>query len=222
MKRMRAKNILACLALASLLIPSSMLHARAPNIQVLGLFKDKAAVKINNEQIMLKIGVPTEHGVLLLRSNAKRAVISIKGVEKTYTIGSRVGTNYSKPGKKIVRIPSQNGMFLTPGMINGRRTEFLIDTGANVVSIGRETANKLEIPFRETGVVVNVSTASQLTKAWQVNLDTVTVGGITLNQVMGVVIDTDHQQHILLGMSFLSRIKFSQDKGMVVLEAKSL
>lgn len=220
MERPVAKKILAGLLLVSLLIPSAILHARPPNIQVVGLFLDKAAVKINGEQIVLEVGMPTVHGVLLVRSNAKRAIISINGVEKIYGLGSHVSTKLSKPGKKVVRIPSRNGMYFAPGQINGRSVDFLIDTGASVVSMGRATANELQIPFRETGIPTNVSTASQVNKAWQVNLDTVTVGGITLNQVTGVVIDTDHHQQVLLGMSFLGRIKFSQEQGLVVLEAK--
>ena len=87
--------------------------------------------------------------------------------------------------------------------------------------MSRPTANKLQINYLETGKLTQVSTAAALKKAWHVKLNKVTVGGITLHQVDGIVIDTTYEQEILLGMSFLGRVKFSQDQGVVVLEAKA-
>ena len=112
-------------------------------------------------------------------------------------------------------------MYKTQGLINGRSVQFLVDTGASVVAMARPTADRLQIPYREQGSPMKVSTASQLKNAWHVKLNSVTVGGITLHQVDGTVIDTEHEQEILLGMSFLNRVRFSQDQGVVVLEANS-
>jgi len=220
LKRVGSKLIAAGLMWACMCAPVATLAADPLNIQVLGLFRDKAAVKINGERVLLETGVPTEQGVLLIRSNAKRAIIEIDGVQKSYGLGSDVSTRLSKPVKKTVRIPSNRGMYLTHGLINGRSVNFLVDTGASAVAMGRVTADRLQIPYRETGRQIRISTAAAVKRGWRVMLDSVTVGGITVNQVEGTVIDTAHDNEILLGMSFLRRIKVTQEEGIVVLEAR--
>ena len=221
MKTFNIKAVLVGLLVTALLVPMAAVAARPVNIQVLGLYRDKAAVKINGQQELLKLGIPSKSGAVLVRSNAKRAIIEINGVQKSYELGSSVSTKLSKPLKKIVRIPSSRGMYLTQGLINGRTVDFVVDTGASNVTMSRVTADNLQIPYRQTGIQSKVSTASEIKDAWAVKLASVTVAGITLQQVDGTVIDTGHDQQILLGMSFLGQIKLTQERGMVVLEAKA-
>lgn len=197
------------------------LSANVPRIQVLGLFRDKAVVKINGKQSMLKVGDEAKDGIRLVRSNARLAVIEINGENRKFGLGSQVSTSLSKPKSAIVRIPSHRGMYKTSGLINGRSVDFLVDTGASIIAMARPTADKLQIRYLETGIPMKVSTASEMKNAWQVKFNSVTVGEITLHQVDGTVIDTVHDQEILLGMSFLGRVKFSQDQGIVVLEARA-
>lgn len=190
----------------------------APRVQVVALFSGKAMLRINDRQHLLKAGGPAIEGVHLLRASSERAIIEINGVEKTLTLGSDISTQLTKPEKKFVRIPSRRGMYFTSGQVNGRSVDFLVDTGATLVAMSRPTADRLQIQYIERGVPATVKTASGLENAWRVTFRTVTVGGITISNVRGVVIDTNHDQAILLGMSFLNRLKFSQEQGMVVLE----
>jgi len=176
-------------------------------------------LKISGDSRLLKVGDEAVHGVRLISSNANFAIIEVNGKQKKYGLGAQVSTRLSTPKSTVVRIPSNRGMYRTNGQINGRSVDFLVDTGATVIAMARPTADRLQIQYRETGTPIKVSTASEVQNAWHVKLNTVTVGGITLNQVDGTVIDTEHDQAILLGMSFLNRVKFSQDQGVVVLEA---
>ena len=217
----KLRNTFAGLLIAVILMPLIVMAAQPMNIQVMGLFRDKASVKINGKQELLKLGEPSASGVVLIRSNSKRAILEVNGVQKSYGLGSQVSTKLSKPLKSIVRIPSIRGMYLTQGFINGRNVSFVVDTGASQVAMSRVTADRLQIRYRETGIPSTVSTAAALKKAWRVKLDSVTVGGITLQQVDGTVIDSAHDQEILLGMSFLGRVKLTQESGMVVLEAEA-
>ncbi len=194
--------------------------ANAPKIKVVALFSGKAMVKIDGKQVMMAAG-DVKHGVKLVRASSREAVIEVNGQQKKLGLGSQVSTKLAKPKKHIVRIPSNRGMYLTQGLINGRNVDFLVDTGASVVAMSRVTADKLQIPYREKGIPSQVSTASELKDAWAVMLDTVTVGGIKLNRVQASIIDTNHDQQILLGMSFLSRLKMTQEQGIVVLEART-
>lgn len=221
MKYTIAKQVIAGFLLIGLLLPVfETLAEDTPQIQVLALFRDKVMLKINGNRHLLKAGGETINGVKLVRSNADFAIIEINGDKKKYGLGSQISTRLSTPESSVVRIPSNRGMYKTNGLINGRSVNFLVDTGASVIAMARPTADRLQIQYRETGTPMKVSTASQLQNAWHVRLNTVTVGGITLHQVDGTVIDTAHDQEILLGMSFLNRVKFSQEQGVVVLEAK--
>lgn len=188
-----------------------------PRIQVVALFSDKAMLRINGKQLLMKAGELKE-GVRLIRASSREAVIEINGKQKHLGLGSQVSTRLSEPEKKTVRIPSRHGMYLTQGFINGRRVDFLVDTGATLISMSRLTADRLQLPYLESGKVTQVSTAADIRNAWYLKLASVSVGGITLPQVDAVVIDTEHDQEILLGMSFLGRLKFSQQQGLVVLE----
>lgn len=222
MKYTIAKQVAAGFLLIGLLLPIfETLAENTPQIQVLALFRDKAMLKINGDRHLLKAGGKTINGVKLIRSNADFAIIEVNGDKKKYGLGSQISTRLSTPKTSVVRIPSNQGMYKTNGLINGRSVDFLVDTGASVIAMARPTADRLQIQYRETGTPMKVSTASQLHNAWHVRLNTVTVGGITLHQVDGTVIDTAHDQAILLGMSFLNRVKFSQEQGVVVLEANT-
>jgi aspartyl protease family protein len=217
-----AKRPITGLLLVVLLFPMPALMATEPlRIQVMGLFRDKVVVRINGKQSILRTTDEVVNGVRLIRSNSKRAIIEVNGESREYRLGSNVSTRLTVPKSNVVRIPGNRGMYKTQGLINGRSVQFLVDTGASVVAMARPTADRLQIPYREQGSPMKVSTASQLKNAWHVKLNSVTVGGITLHQVDGTVIDTEHEQEILLGMSFLNRVRFSQDQGVVVLEANS-
>ena len=220
LKGVFAKQFVACVLIAIFLLPVTPAWAdKQPRIQVMGMFRDKAIVKINGQQTMLKVGDEPVNGVKLIRSSARKTVLEFNGKQREYTLGSQVSTNLSQPDSAIVRIPSNQGMYKTQGLINGRSVHFMVDTGASVVAMARPTADRLQILYRETGKPIKISTASRLHNAWLVKLDSVTVGGITLHQVEGAVIDTELVQNILLGASFLNRVKFSQEEGIVVLEA---
>ena len=189
-----------------------------PQVQVVALFSGKAMLRINDRRHLLEAGAPAVEGVHLIHASSNRAIVEINGVRKTLTLGADISTQLSSPEKKVVRIPSRRGMYFVSGQINGRSVDFLMDTGATLVAMGRPTADRLQIRYREQGDVAVVTTASGQERAWRVMLKSVAVGGITIPNVEGAVIDTDHDQTILLGMSFLNRLKFFQEQGMVVLE----
>jgi len=223
LKYIITKRLLFVLLLPGLLLPvHELLAADTPRIKVTALFRDKAMVELNGDTVLLKVGDEARQGIKLLQANSRLAVIEVNGKQRKYGLGSQAITKLSAPVHRIVRIPSNGGMFRTSGMINGRSVDFLVDTGASEVAMSRPTADRLQIQYLESGTPTTISTAAQLRRAWQVKLNSVTVGGITLKQVKGTVIDTLHEQQVLLGMSFLNRLKFSQEQGVVVLEARSL
>jgi len=70
-------------------------------------------------------------------------------------------------------------------------------------------AKSLNIDFKK-GVPSRAQTASGVVQSWHIQLDTVIVGGIKLNNVSASVIDGDHPSKVLLGNSFLRHTRIEQ------------
>lgn len=75
--------------------------------------------------------------------------------------------------------------------------------------MGPGVASKAGINYLK-GVPVLSSTANGIVQAWRVNLETVTLGGMTLRNVEGVVMPQE-MPVVLLGMSVLNRLEMKRD-----------
>ena len=63
-----------------------------------------------------------------------------------------------------------------------------------------------------------MQTANGVGKAARVQLDRIEINGITVRDVAALVIPDDSLAVNLLGMTFLSRVKWTHDRGKLVLE----
>ncbi len=81
-------------------------------------------------------------------------------------------------------------------------------------------AKRLGIPYRIRGEKTGVRTASGFAKAYAVTLDQVQVGELVLQQVEAVVVEGNSPHRVLLGMSFLSRVKMEHKGTLMVLQSK--
>lgn len=192
----------------------------ATSVRVVALFQDKALVMINGKRQFLKVGGKTHSGVKLIKANSKEAIIESNGQLRTYSLSRDMGGGISSPGSKEVRISRNNlGQYITQGTINNRSAEMLFDTGANLIAINAVEARRLGINYKN-GTPVQVSTASDTVSAYKVTLSSVSVGGITVPNVEATILEGDHPGVILLGMSYLSHVKFSEDNGVILLESR--
>lgn len=190
-------------------------------IKVMALFQNKAMVQIDGKQRLLKAGKKSPEGVLLVSADANEAVIEVNGKRTRYGLGSQVGGHFAKREMAQVQIQGDDrGAYNTTGTINGRLTDMLVDTGATVVAISEVEAKRLGIQYRLKGEKSWVRTASGTARAHSIVLDKVQVGGISLHQVDAVVIAGNSPHKVLLGMSFLSRIKLEQRGSLMVLQQK--
>ena len=96
--------------------------------------------------------------------------------------------------------------FKTMVTINGKSVPAIIDTGASFVTMSAKTAGELGIGY-EGGKQMKMRTANGTTTNSAIMLDSVTVGGITLNRVEGSVGQSD--MPVLIGMSFLRRVNMT-------------
>ena len=202
----------------------SMLAATAAavtKVTVVGLFKDTAIVVIDGTRQLLRSGDTSPEGVTLVSADSKEAVLEIDGEQKRYGLGGQIGGTYKKPDQVSVRIwPTPNRMYAVLGSINGYPVDFIVDTGATLVSLSGQQARRLGIDYRVVGTPSQSSTASGIAKIYLVNLNRVKVGDIELRNVGGAVHDGDFPPATLLGMSFLSRLNMRQDGQVLELQTK--
>lgn len=186
--------------------------AEAIEVNVVGLFTDKALVEIDHAKPrVLSVGQTTPEGVKLISAGAGSAVLEIDGKRQTVQLGRYNSANYNSAKKPTVSlIADSRGHFVAPGSINGAPTQFLIDTGATSVAMSTAEARRLGISYLN-GQQGYSSTANGMVVAYRITLDAVRIGDITLNQVDAMVLDGPAMPVTLLGMSFLSRLEMKRE-----------
>lgn len=194
--------------------------ADTPSVKVLGLFTGKALLLIEGERHLMKKGDVIE-GITLLSATGRGAVIRFEnGKQQTLGLNQSIRSAYRKPVKNKLRVYADSmGMFLIDGKINGKPTRFLIDTGATTIAMSSREADKLGLAY-ETGAKSMVRTASEVVPVWNIRLDRVTVGKITVPQVDAAVLEGDNPQNVLLGMSFLQHLKLQRNGAAMIIEQK--
>lgn len=208
--------------MGGMLLALAGLNAAADNVMVLGLFKDKAVVSINGKQYTLAPGQASPEGITLISASSNGAVLEAAGKRTTYPLGSQVNTNFAAPKHIAVQLyPNAQGMYLTVGSINGLPVNFLVDTGATLVSMNAVEAKRLGIDFRVIGQPGMTSTASGVAPAYQIKLNRVRVGDIELRDVDALVLNGNNPTEVLLGMSFLNRLEIQHSGKMMELRKKN-
>ena len=99
------------------------------------------------------------------------------------------------------------GHYVATGSINDSPVTFLLDTGATQISIPANIAKRLQL---KAGIAVPVMTANGQIDVYMTRLNRVSLGDIEVRDVRANInpyMDTDE---ILLGMSFLKHLDFSQ------------
>lgn len=210
---------LACLLLGCLFFSAAV--PAVEKVRVMALFADKAMLQIDGKQRLLNAGQKSPEGVLLVSADANGAVIEVDGKRDRYGLGSQVGGHFAQRQMAEVKIWADNrGSYNTMGSINGRMVDMLVDTGATTIAMSEVEAKRLGIPYRIRGEKTGVRTASGFAKAYAITLDQVQVGELALQQVEAVVVEGNSPHRVLLGMSFLSRVKMEHKGTLMVLQSK--
>lgn len=115
-------------------------------------------------------------------------------------------------GGEVIIPRSRDGHYYVRGSINGHSVDFMVDTGASMVSIGRGIARSAGLP---SGMPASFSTANGTVMGEIVSGQTVEAGGIVVKGLsvgVGVVGDV-----ALLGQNFLRRVDVLQSGDKMVL-----
>ncbi|MBV7478092.1 TIGR02281 family clan AA aspartic protease [Pseudomonas sp. PDM31] len=115
---------------------------------------------------------------------------------------------------EVKLVSNAQGHFVASGQINGQPVSFLLDTGATDVSIPAGLAERLKL---EQGFGVTLSTANGLSEGYRTRIERLQLGDIVLHDVRALVAPGLHGDQVLLGMSALNKLEFTQRGGTMLL-----
>jgi aspartyl protease family protein len=152
-------------------------------------------------------------------------VIAVRYVDQTgrgpaaMTVGSApvispVATN----SRSVTVARGPGGHFTVDARVDNRRVEFIVDTGATHIALRQSDAARLGIHPRASDFTAKVNTANGVARAAVVNLRVVEVGGIVVRDLKALVHHDEALGVNLLGMSFLGRVRWTYERGRLVLE----
>ncbi len=121
--------------------------------------------------------------------------------------------------RSVVISPGSNGHFQVEGRVDGRRMDFMVDTGASVIALTERDAAMLGIHPAQSEYVAMVKTANGTVRAAPVELNMVEIDDLMVRNVAAMVLPDGALSDNLLGLSFLSRLRrFEYTDGKLVLE----
>lgn len=207
--------------LAALVLVYASFSWAASQVQVVGLFPGAAVLNVDGQRKLVRVGDIGPGGVQVVSVDKQGAVLRIDGVERAYPMSREYSAGFAEPVKKRLSIAKgPGGHYWITGSVNGQSVPFLVDTGATSVALNEAQARRLGIDFRVSGQPLAVSTASGTARGWRVRLDRVKIGDIEVLGVEAVVLEGGAPAEALLGMSFMSRVGWREEQGMLVLESK--
>lgn len=120
----------------------------------------------------------------------------------------------SQTGQVILQ-RNRAGHYVAEGEINGKQVTFLLDTGATQVALSAHLANQLGL---RRGASVPVQTANGMSQGFVTRLDSVRLGIIEVHDVSALVSEGIDDGIVLLGMSFLKQLEFTQRNDQLILK----
>lgn len=109
---------------------------------------------------------------------------------------------------------SRGGHYVLDGQIDGRTVTLLLDTGASAVAVPQKLASELGL---QPSAQVQIRTANGTVTGWRTRLGLLQLGDIQLRDVAALITPGMEGEEVLLGMSALKQLEFTQKGGTLVL-----
>ncbi len=207
---------LVTLVTSALVVVTLQAKAAPSAVELEALLGDTAVLMINGQRKTLRVG-ESFAGITLVAAQPTTATLAIDGLEQTVGFSQRVATTFQQTTEQVVTIPRDAMMqYQTNAIINGRSVLVLVDTGANMVALSSRQAAAMNIDY-QAGTPAQVETASGLTSAHAITLQSVSVGGIQVESVPAMVVEGAYPASVLLGMSYLRHVKLQEHNGILSL-----
>ena len=108
---------------------------------------------------------------------------------------------------QVILLRNRQGHYVSAGTVNGRPVTFLLDTGATDVAVPAGLAENLGLNY---GTQTRVNTAAGVVPVFSTTINRLTLGQIELSGVSASITPSMGGETILLGMSALKQIEFTQ------------
>jgi aspartyl protease family protein len=206
---------LTCLSTAlAFCLPAQV---QAQDVALAGILGGKALLVVNGSAPRGVAPGESHMGVQVVSVGREDAVVDSAGGRRSLRLGEapvRVGG--SGTGQRVVLKADARGHFVSSGQINGRIMQYMVDTGASTIAIGRPDAERMGLKFEEQGQSVRMNTANGVAQGWRLRLDSVRVGDVELRGVDAIV-TPQPMPYVLLGNSFLREFEMSRNGDEMVL-----
>ena len=206
------------LAAAALAVAAA---AQAQGVVLAGRMGERALLVIDGRPHTLSVG-QTVAGVRLVRWTGDSAEVERAGASLALRMGGTPAQVGAAPapvgGREIVIAAGPGGHFTAGGSINGRATKFMVDTGATMVSIGRDDAERLGLDLKGARASVT-QTANGPVAVQSLTLTSLRVGDVELSNVNAIVLPSA-MPYVLLGNSWLGRFQMRRENDVMRLELR--
>jgi len=126
---------------------------------------------------------------------------------QAYNPNQQPETLQSSTKNEVILQRNRFNHYVTQGTINGEEVTFLLDTGATDVVIPAGIAQRLNL---RKGAEQLASTANGIITVYNTRLEQLTIGHILLRDVNASINPAMDNDAILLGMSALKKVEFTQ------------
>ena len=162
----------------------------------------------------------THQGVRVISVEKEQALVEVDGARRSLRLGEApVSVGSRTGGRRVVLMADARGHFINTGMINGTRMQYMVDTGASTVAIGKPDADRMGLQYTK-GQAVQMNTANGVAQGWLIRLDSVRIGDVEVYGVEAVV-TPQGMPYVLLGNSFLGAFQMTRTNDQLVLEKRN-
>ena len=207
-------------ALLALCLALGLAPLWAQNVQLAGILGGKALlVSGGGAPRAVAVGQSID-GTRVLAVGRDEVTIETDGERQVLHLGGApvsVGAR-SSARARLVLYANAGGHFVDSGQVNGRPMQFVVDTGATAVSIGRAEAERLGVKL-QGGKPIRMQTANGVTQGWLVKLESVRIGPLEQHDVQAVVTQ-EPMPYVLLGNSFLQPYEMTRKGDELVLQSR--
>ena len=131
-----------------------------------------------------------------------------KLLDNQYNPNQNLKTQMAMEGnREVVLQRNRFGHYVANGTINNQPVVFLLDTGATDISIPATVARRLGL---RPGRKLVFQTANGTAYGYATRLESVSLGAVALHNLPASINPNVNHDEILLGMSFLKHIEFTQ------------
>ena len=190
------------------------------SVALAGMMGGRALLVVDGSAPKTVAAGETHQGVKVISTAGDEAVIEQSGKRRTLRVGEAPVSMGGAGGRgnRIVLTESSGGHFMTPGQINGRAVQFMVDTGATSIAMSMLDADRAGISYKN-GQPVQMSTANGAVQGFRILLASVRVADVEVYNVDAVV-TPQPMPFMLLGNSFLTRFQMKRENHLMTLDKR--